>query len=427
MTLSRRAFVHTLGVGGAFVLSGGLVAARGREAFVGMGMPDREPGWSDWVPGLDEPSAIRLSSNENPNGPGDRALDAIRAALGESNRYPFVFAQSVTAAIAKRQGVKEENVLVGCGSGEILRMSVMAFTSPSKPLVVASPTYEDPEHTAEAFGTPVRRVKVNAALELDLAAMAAQSGGAGLVFLCNPNNPTGTVHAAGAVADFIGEVRKASPDGIVLADEAYHEYVDDPGYKTAIPLALEDPHVVVSRTFSKVYGMAGLRLGYAIARKETIRPPAEAPAAEQRERARGRGGRRHDCRRCADRTGAAAQPRGARVHAEGARRHGLPVADVEHQLHHGAHPPAGEGLPGGVPQGWRAGGPGVPTARGPRAHLDRDHGRDAAVGGGVHARAGVTNADRYVVPGFISAPAKGRAPGASSLSCLGSVLGFARL
>ena len=270
MTLSRRAFVHTLGVGGAFVLSGGLVAARGREAFVGMGMPDREPGWSDWVPGLDEPSAIRLSSNENPNGPGDRALDAIRAALGESNRYPFVFAQSVTAAIAKRQGVKEENVLVGCGSGEILRMSVMAFTSPSKPLVVASPTYEDPEHTAEAFGTPVRRVQVNPVARARPRGMAAQSGGAGLVFLCNPNNPTGTVHAAGAVADFIGEVRKASPDAIVLADEAYHEYVDDPGYKTAIPLALEDPHVIVSRTFSKVYGMAGLRLGYAIARKETI-------------------------------------------------------------------------------------------------------------------------------------------------------------
>ncbi len=270
MTLSRRAFVHTLGVGGAFVLSGGLVAARGREAFVGLGGPGLEPGWSDWVPGLDEPSAIRLSSNENPNGPGDRALDAIRAALGESNRYPFVFAQSVTAAIAKRQGVKEENVLVGCGSGEILRMSVMAFTSPSKPLVVASPTYEDPERTAEAIGTPVRRVPVDRSLALDLAGMAAQSADAGLIFLCNPNNPTATVHAAGAVADFIGEVHKASPDAIVLADEAYREYVDDPGYKTAIPLALEDPHVVVSRTFSKVYGMAGLRLGYAIARKETI-------------------------------------------------------------------------------------------------------------------------------------------------------------
>ncbi len=270
MALSRRAFVHTLGVGGAFVLSGGLVAARGREALVGMGRAAAEPGWSDWVPGLDEPAAIRLSSNENPNGPGEKALDAIRAALGESNRYPFAFASSATAAIAKRQGVKEENVLVGCGSGEILHMSVMAFTSPAKPLVVGAPTFEDPEHTAEAIGTPVRRVPVNAALELDLAGMAAQSGGAGLVFLCNPNNPTGTVHAAGAVADFIGEVRKASPDAVILADEAYHEYVDDPGYKTAIPLALEDPHVVVSRTFSKVYGMAGLRLGYAIARKETI-------------------------------------------------------------------------------------------------------------------------------------------------------------
>jgi histidinol-phosphate aminotransferase len=116
----------------------------------------------------------------------------------------------------------------------------------------------------------VRSVRVDVGLRLDLAAMADQAVGAGLVFFCNPNNPTGTVYGADAVADFIRTVNRTSPGAVVLMDEAYHEYVDDPSYKTSIPLALENPNVIVSRTFSKVYGMAGLRLGYAVGRKETL-------------------------------------------------------------------------------------------------------------------------------------------------------------
>jgi histidinol-phosphate aminotransferase len=101
--------------------------------------------------------------------------------------------------------------------------------------------------------------------------MASQADGAGLVFLCNPNNPTATVHSAQAVADFVKTVNKTSPDTIVLVDEAYHHYVEDPSYATALPLALDNPRVVICRTFSKVYGMAGLRIGYAVGRPETLK------------------------------------------------------------------------------------------------------------------------------------------------------------
>ncbi len=267
MRLSRRAFVRTLGVGGAGVISGAVVGARGREDLVGLGR--LESGW----PGAGAAAnsgVIRISSNENPNGPGPRALEAIRAAFGEANRYPYDFAGKMTGAIAKNLGVAEENVLTGCGSGEILRITTLAFTSPAKALVTAAPSFEEPERTATNFGHAIHAVPVTKDLALDLPGMASKVSGAGLVFFCNPNNPTGTVYGAGVVNDFIRTVNRTSPETIILVDEAYHEYVADPTYKTAIPTALENPSVIVARTFSKVYGMAGLRLGYAVGRKETL-------------------------------------------------------------------------------------------------------------------------------------------------------------
>jgi histidinol-phosphate aminotransferase len=101
---------------------------------------------------------------------------------------------------------------------------------------------------------------------------AASKGGAGLVFFNNPNNPTATVHGATTVTDMVERIRKASPDTVILIDEAYHDYVTDPSYQSAVPLALEVPNVFVTRTFSKAYGMSGMREGYAIGRKETMKP-----------------------------------------------------------------------------------------------------------------------------------------------------------
>jgi histidinol-phosphate aminotransferase len=259
MPLSRRTFVRTLSLGGAGALGASLVAARGHEALAwaldgGAGQGLRPP----------PDGALRLDSNENPHGPSAAALDAVRGAFGEAARYPGDATAALAEAVAAAHGVKRENVLLGVGSTEVLRMAVLAFTARDRALVTAAPTFETPTRVAEAAGVPVRAVRVDGALRLDLGAMADRAPGAGLVFVCNPNNPTGTVHPAAAVRDLVDRVRRGSPETVVLVDEAYHEFVDDPGYATAVPLALADPRVVVARTFSKAFGLAGLRVGYAI-------------------------------------------------------------------------------------------------------------------------------------------------------------------
>jgi histidinol-phosphate aminotransferase len=150
-------------------------------------------------------------------------------------------------------------------------MSVNCFTDRAHPLVSAAPTFEDPAAQAQRMGVAVRAVPVDRALRLDLAGMGAGAEGAGLVFFCNPNNPTSTVHSGRAVQDFVRRVLRSSPDTTILIDEAYHEYVEDPTYATSIPLAMENPRVIVSRTFSKIFGLAGMRIGYAIGHTSTMK------------------------------------------------------------------------------------------------------------------------------------------------------------
>lgn len=261
MSLSRRSFVRAVGLAGASTLWGAQILARGREAAVGEGF--------ELAPALPD-GAIRLNSNENPIGPPKRAIDALVSALKDAPRYPGSASESVTERIAAYHNIPAASVVAGCGSGEILRMAVYACTSAAQPLLTASPTFEDPARYAGLRGAPVVSVPVTSDLKLDLDAMAAKARGAGLVFVCNPNNPTGAVQGAAAIADFVDRVHRVSPDTTVLIDEAYHEYVGDASYATALPMALERPRVVVSRTFSKLYGMAGLRLGFAVARPETI-------------------------------------------------------------------------------------------------------------------------------------------------------------
>jgi histidinol-phosphate aminotransferase len=265
MSVSRRAFVRSVGVGGASVLAG-VFGARGAEAWTGSAGQSPAPGTT---------SLIRLDSNENPDGPSASTMDTVRRAFPEASLYPHRAGTDLPAAIAKRLQVPRTNVLASCGSGEILRIAVQAFVTPARPLVTALPTFETCTSTAKFQKLPMHEVPVDSRLALDLAAMEAKaSEGAGLVFICNPNNPTGPVHGSKPIADFITRVRKASPGTVILVDEAYHEYVDDPAYATAVPLALEYPEVIVSRTFSKVYGLAGLRIGYAVGRPETLQKMA---------------------------------------------------------------------------------------------------------------------------------------------------------
>lgn len=273
MTLSRRSFVQSLGIGGAGIAAAGFISARGREAYAAERVRGRVgPAW--WEEELTVGRVIRLSSNENPRGPSPAALAGIQAALSVASRYPFAPADELRHAIAVSHGVADDRILLGCGSTEILRIAVDAFTTRSRHLVTAAPTFEEAADRATMIGSPVRAIPVDKALKLDLGAMATASKGAGLVFVNNPNNPTGTLHPAKIVEDFTRRVLRESPTTVVLIDEAYHEYVEDPAYATAIPLALENPRVIVSRTFSKVHGIAGLRVGYAIGQADTLQKMA---------------------------------------------------------------------------------------------------------------------------------------------------------
>ncbi|HEY2946462.1 MAG TPA: aminotransferase class I/II-fold pyridoxal phosphate-dependent enzyme [Vicinamibacteria bacterium] len=268
MSFTRRAFVKVAGIGGA-----SLLAAR-REAWAQMFQatgPARPP------------RPLLLHNNENPLGPGQAVLDAVRGALGQggpAGRYPWEDVPQLHRAIADKFGVGPENVVTGCGSTQVLRVAVQVLTSPVKPLVAGQLTYEECAGYADLVGTPVRAIPLDRALKLDLEAMADAARGAGLVFLNNPNNPTATLLSGDAVDAFIERVHAASPEAVVLIDEAYHDYVTDPSHRTQIPRAVKDPRLVVARTFSKAHGMAGMRVGYAIGHPDTIKRLAwEGPNA----------------------------------------------------------------------------------------------------------------------------------------------------
>ncbi|HEU4995526.1 MAG TPA: aminotransferase class I/II-fold pyridoxal phosphate-dependent enzyme [Gemmatimonadaceae bacterium] len=273
MAVSRREFLTSMGVGGAAVgvagagiLTAPLISFRGRESLYAQGIADRKADRRLAA----QPGMVRIDSNENPMGAGKHVYDAIRGHLDESNRYPVLAEDDLMDAIAAKQGVASSNVILGCGSGELLRAADHAFTSRDAAYIGAAPTFEAPGEFAKFVGAAVTLVPVDGHLGLDLDAMAAAARGAGLVYLCNPNNPTATVHSKSDVVAFIETVNRTSPGTTVLVDEAYFEYVDRPDYGTVIPLALTNPRVVVLRTFSKVFGLAGLRIGYAVGRPDVL-------------------------------------------------------------------------------------------------------------------------------------------------------------
>lgn len=269
MSVSRRSFVATIGAGATGLFAAPLIHWRGHEDLLAQAAASAEPRAERLL--ASKPGMVRLDSNENPNGPGRHALDAISRHLHFSNRYPVKEQDDLVQTLATIHGVKPENIVVGCGSGELLRAAVQTFTSPTRALVAPEPTFEAPGNFAKFIGHPVLAPKVDGKLKLDLDAMTDAARGAGLVYFCNPNNPTATVHGASDVNAYVDRTLRASPETMILIDEAYHEYVDDPSYHTAVPLAMSNPRVIVTRTFSKVFGMAGLRAGYAIGQTDTLK------------------------------------------------------------------------------------------------------------------------------------------------------------
>ena len=257
MSLSRRSFVQTLGVGAA----GLWIGSRGREA----SLFGSEPLYAQGAA-----SRIILSSNENPLGCHKDVLAAVRGSFPEAGRYPFATAAEVTALVAKKHGVQPENVLLGSGSTQLLRTTTHVFTSKTAGLTAAIPAYEECADYARLMGHPITGVKLTADLKMDLDALQQASKGAGMVFFCNPNNPVATAVTGSDTRTYLSTLMKQSPNTTVLVDEAYFEYGTMPGYETMVPLAVQNPRVIVARTFSKCYGMAGLRVGYAIGHKDTI-------------------------------------------------------------------------------------------------------------------------------------------------------------
>jgi len=268
MSVSRRSFVASLGTGTAGLIAAPLITWRGHEGLIAQAITPESP--ADRLL-ASQPGMIRLDSNENPNGPGAHVFAAITQHFTVANRYPVKEPRDVIEIIAKRHGVAPANVILGCGSGELLRAAVQAFTTPTRGLVAPEPTFEAPGNFAKFINHPVSAPPVDSKLRLDLDAMSTAAHGAGLVYLCNPNNPTATVHGSSDIAAYVDQVNKASADTTILIDEAYHEYVEDKSYATAIPMGLANPRVVVTRTFSKVFGMAGMRAGYAIGQPETLK------------------------------------------------------------------------------------------------------------------------------------------------------------
>ncbi|HKD91799.1 MAG TPA: aminotransferase class I/II-fold pyridoxal phosphate-dependent enzyme [Terriglobales bacterium] len=211
---------------------------------------------------------ILLSRNENAYGPFASVQDAMRQALGRANRYTFPpdYAALIDG-VSKLHSVQKNQIVVGAGSTEVLRMAAEAFTGPDKRLVTGHPTFEAMGEYASRRGSEVVRVPLTSSYAHDLDAMlrAAQGGQGGLIYICNPNNPTGSITPASELAEFIKQV----PSGyVLLIDEAYHHFAE--GQQGYAPNAPSD-NVMIARTFSKVYGIAGIRLGYAVATPERAR------------------------------------------------------------------------------------------------------------------------------------------------------------
>jgi histidinol-phosphate aminotransferase len=213
---------------------------------------------------------IRLDANENPYGPSPRALEALKLDASIANRYAKVEYDELVNAIAAKHGVKAEQVVLGCGSSENLRMAANVFLGPGKILLVATPTFELMVHQAEEMGTQVVSLPLTRDYAHDLDAVLARTAGAsGVVYICNPNNPTGTLTPR---ADLEAFLRKLPPSFSVVMDEAYHHFIGPtPAYASFLDRPVDDERVIVLRTFSKIYGMAGIRAGYAVAAPQTAR------------------------------------------------------------------------------------------------------------------------------------------------------------
>ena len=258
--LTRRGFMANAALGAASIglgTSSGLSAlARYPEVDAGAGL-----------------NPLRLNRNESPYGLAPAAAEALKSAVDpKSSRYPIEEPKALVEAIAKRFGVEIDNVILGYGSTEILKMATESFCNSARGALVAEPTFEAVVGYCPFIHARAQKIKLNGEHRHDLPKMLRASHGAGMIFFCNPSNPAGTYIGKQETERFI---RKLPRGPVLLADEAYAEYATAHDYESCVRFVKEGLPVVVSRTFSKIFGMAGLRVGYAIGRKDLIKRMAK--------------------------------------------------------------------------------------------------------------------------------------------------------
>ena len=267
LSVTRRGFMEGMAaVAGGLVLSPAAARAAavlerqgGGPAFTG------RPFAAD-----DYDSYAKLAANENPYGPSDTVMQAMTSAFKYANRYGYPDG-NILAEIARFHEVDPSQVLLGAGSGEILTVATLALLAGGRKVIGVDPTF----HTVYQYATGIHadsiRLPLLADASQDIPAMIRATRqnwrDVGLVYLCNPNNPTGRIISARDVKALLDGIPEDVP---VLIDEAYHHFVEDPSYASSIPYVKEGRRVIISRTFSKISGLAGMRLGYALAPRALI-------------------------------------------------------------------------------------------------------------------------------------------------------------
>jgi histidinol-phosphate aminotransferase len=252
--VSRRSFMRDLGVLGAAGVYFGesLVAANSAHART-----------------VEKSATVWLDSNENPMGPPATAIDAMVQGAPASWRYHFDEFDDFSRAIARAERVSPPQVMFGVGSSEVIAAAICAFATTSKPMITASPTYDIIVALARSLGRPVIEVPLTAqwGYPVQELAASAQKAGGGMIYLCNPNNPTGSITAN---QDIEWLVNHLPPDTVLFVDEAYLEFARPELAESAIRYVRANKNVVIARTFSKIFGMAGVRAGYGCARPDLI-------------------------------------------------------------------------------------------------------------------------------------------------------------
>jgi len=210
--------------------------------------------------------SIKLNSNENPFGPSENVRNTMIEAFNHACRYPFGYIEELAEAIAKKEGLTSDHIVITGGSTEGLKITGLTYGIENGEIIAADPTFQSMLTYASQWGAYINRVPLNDNMVHDLNEMDRRiTQATRLIFICNPNNPTGTILEASDLKTFCEVNSKRT---VIFSDEAYYDYITEPGYPSMVELVKQGQNVIVSRTFSKIYGLAGVRIGYLVARPD---------------------------------------------------------------------------------------------------------------------------------------------------------------